>query len=151
MQPAPGVAGIEEDRLAAVDERRQGARIGRVGDRRHHQHDQVGAAHGVGEIGRHQRDGHEPLLHAADLDPAALAQRRKALGAACMEAHLIAAPAEIGGGGAAAMSGAENRHRPDAHFQSLPSCQGPGIMGGSARLSIKARVWSCLSLTFSCG
>jgi len=90
MQSPAGMPRIEENRLAVVDERRQGVRIRLMGERRHHQHDEVGAAHGRTEIGGHEIDGHQPLLDAARRDPSAFAQRIEALGVTRVQARLAA-------------------------------------------------------------
>ena len=93
VQAAAGVPGIEEDRLAAVDQRRQRARIVLMRDRGHHEHDEVGAGERLRHVRGHHRDRHQPLLHAARLDAAARAQRREAFRPARMQADREAAPA----------------------------------------------------------
>ena len=142
MQPAAGVSGIDENRLAAVDQRRQCARIVPVRDRGNHQHDEVGAANGFGDVGSHEVDGNEPLRDAARLDAALRAQRRETFRVARMQAHRVAALAEVGSGGASPVSGAENRNRIHCHFafrvrNAMEGVTEGWIMGSMGRLSTK--------------
>ena len=58
----------------------------------------------------------QPLRNAARLDAALRAQRGKALGIAGVQAHRVAALAEVGRRSAAAMAGAEHRNRFHCHF-----------------------------------
>ena len=115
MQPAAGVARVDEDRLAAVDQRRQRLRVVLVRDRRHHQHDQVGAADRLGDVGGDEIDRHQALRDAARLDAALRPQRREPLVAAGMQPHRVAALAEVGRRREAAVSSAQNRNRFHRH------------------------------------
>jgi hypothetical protein len=124
MQSAAGVPGIEEDRSAAVDQRRERTGLRLVGDRGHHQHDEIGPIEGLGKIGGHQGDRNEPFVNAARLDAALPAQLIEALGIARMEPHGEAATAEVGRRRAAAVSGAHPRaSRQQLSCGPLPRCR----------------------------
>ena len=116
VQPAAGMSWIDEDRLAAVDDRSQRAGIVLVRDRGNHQHDEVGAADGLRHVGGREVDGNEPLMDAACLDAALRAQRSEPLGIAGVQAHGVTTPAQVGSRRAAAMAGAEDRNRFHRHF-----------------------------------
>ena len=81
---------------------------------------------------------------AARLDPALRPQRGKTLRVARVQAHRIAACAEVGGGGATTMSGAENRNRLYCHFSFrvrdvVEGVTEDRIMGSMGRLSTNSR------------
>jgi hypothetical protein len=50
-----------------------------VRDRGNHQHNQIGAAHGFGDVGRQEINRNQPLLNALRLDATLRAKRGEAL------------------------------------------------------------------------
>ena len=58
-----------------------------VRDRGDHHHDQMGAANGLGDVGRQQIDRDQPLLDAARLDATLRAQGGEALRIAGVQTH----------------------------------------------------------------
>jgi hypothetical protein len=87
--------------------------------RGHHQHDEVGAAHRLGEVGGHGFDWQEPLVRAPHRDASLRTERRKPRWIAGMEPDLVATGAEIGRRRAAAVSGAKHRDCRDGHEWAL--------------------------------
>ncbi len=77
---------------------------------------EIGAADGLGDVGRHEVDRNQSMRNAARLDAALCVQRREALRVAGVQAHRVAALAQVGCRRAPAMSRAEDRNRTHSHF-----------------------------------
>ena len=115
MQPAAGMARIDEDRYFGTQNRRQRLGIVAMRNRRHRQHDQVGARNRLGDIGGQKLDGEQSVLHALGADAALLADRCQRVFPPRMQPNGKAPRAKIGRRRAAAMSCAQHRDFLNCH------------------------------------
>ncbi len=111
------MARIQEQGQVRREQGREQPRVGLVGDRRHDQHDEIGARDRLGDVGRHRGERHESRVNAAQFDAAMLPDRLQPIRVAGLQPHREAAACQIGRGGIAAMAGAQDGDGLDGHFR----------------------------------
>ena len=95
MKSPAGVAVVDEYRLIRFQKGRQRLRIALVRNRRNHEHDEVGAGYGFGDIGRNRLERHERVMHALYVDAATPAQSGQSFVVAALQPHIEAAQRQI--------------------------------------------------------
>ena len=126
MEPAAGMAGVEEDRNPLGQNPGEAFGVIRMGDRGDDQHRQIGAGDRLGHVGGQQRRHLASLEDAARIDAAIGADRLQAGSAARMQPHLEPPPGQVGGRRVAAMPRPHHRYRPDFHPVILRTAATPG-------------------------